>query len=115
MSHPSLLKVPDDLEVRNVCFSSISFLRFALSLHIPLSESPIVLHVLVVVHQSYLKNTRNTSPLQKLLSSSTRALSIRNSHSSRLPKPMKSLRSSRQDTRGNTLKGARMDLLSVEI
>ena len=112
MSHPSLLKVPDDLEVRNVCFSLISFLRFALSLHIPLS--PIVLHVLVV-HQSYLKNTRNTSLLQKLLSSSTRALSIRNSHSSRLPKPMKSLRSSRQDTRGNTLKGARMDLLSVEI
>ena len=113
MSHPSLLKVPDDLEVRNVCFSSISFLRFALTLHIRLS--PIVLHLLVVVHQSYFKNTRNTSPLQKLLSSSTRALSIRNSRSSRLPKPMKSLRSSRQDTRGNTLKGAHMDLLSVEI
>jgi hypothetical protein len=94
--------------------------------HHSVPELPVIRSLLLsftfpghVVHQSYpaLINSRNTRPLQKLLSSSTRALLINYFHSRHLLKPMRSLEvaSSHRDTRGNTLKGARMDLLSVAI
>ena len=117
VSHPSLLKVPEDLEVWSVWFSSVSF--FTLYRSVLILHSLLLFFSFFVVHQfeSYLKNARNTPPLPKLLSSSTRALLINNSHSRHLLKPMRSLEvaSSLQDTKGSTLKGARMDLLSVAI
>jgi hypothetical protein len=111
VSHPSLLNVPEDLEVRIVYFFVCLFLHLTplSSFHLPITNC--------LVSPAPCLTTRNTPPRRKCPSSLTRAPLINNFHSSHLLKPMRSLEvaSLPQDTRGNTSKDAVMVLLSVAI
>ena len=108
VSHPSLLKVPEDLEVRRICFYHCSIPYVPVSLSLSISSISSV---------NLTSNSRNTWPPQRPPSSSTRALLINNSHSNHLLKRMRfsEVESSPQDTRGSTSKGAHTDSLSVVI